>query len=304
MNLKILIKGQNIILSQSIVKELGIYVIDEQLHDVDFCPYRVYRKYISEDYPDVESEPMLYGKYGETHLLGGSAKGTSQWTLPHKKHGGLKEKHKRIDIQIQRLYGYMKAFGISWNENNVQVPLIAKYKDYVWIKGEMDIFPAMVDGKLSIIDTKFTKTVHSIFSSIKEEYIRHSTMSCWGNFDDIYKNQALMYLWLARNFKSTGLENLIKFSPQSEAKYNNLFEQHVDYNNTTFFFFVAGYDVPDISDEIRRFEYEWTDRRRGLFEYMIENALIRIQDCIDAEWKPNPKEHLCNSCALKDQCLK
>ena len=299
-----MIKNDNIVLSQSISKDLGIYIIDDQVYDVDFCPHKVYRKHITCDYPNISSEPMTYGKYGETHLLGGSAKGSSQWTLPEKNRGGQKAKHKRIDIQIHRMYGYMKALGISWGDFNTQVSLIAKYRDNIWIRGEMDVFPVMVNGRLSIIDTKFTKSVHNNFSSIKEQNIRHSTTSCWASFEDIQKNQPIMYHFLARNFKKTGLNNLIKFLPSDESKYRHLFAQNVDYNDTNFYFFVAGYDVPDISDELRHYEYEWTRGREILLDAMIEHCIIRISDCLKSEWKTNPQDYLCNSCSLKETCLK
>lgn len=313
--MSILAPNNNLLISQSITKDLGLFVVDDQLYEMDFCPLKVRAKFIDENYPyNDESQPMMYGKYGETHLLGGSAKGSSQWTLPEKKRGGISVKQKRIDTQIDRMYGYMRALGVTWNNLNTQVPLLAKYKDNIWLRGEMDVFPTKVNGVLSIIDTKFTKTVHNYFSSVSEKHIRYSTLSCWGSSSDknkshecpsdISKNQPLMYHFLARNFSEIGLNAHIKFHPEYAHKYKYLFSQDFDYNETDFWFFVAGYDVPDISDELRHFDYKWNDRRSVLFRYMIDSAVERIRFCVDNDFKPNPKDHLCSGCALKDVCLK
>ena len=299
-----MIKNDNIVISQSITKDLGLFVVDDQVYEMDFCPHKVYRKHILNDYPESSSEPMMYGKYGETHLLGGSAKGSSQWALPEKKRGGRSVKQDRIDIMIQRLYGYMQALGIEWSELNTQVPLIAKYSDHVWIRGEMDIFPVKVNGQVSIVDTKFTKSIDNIFSSIKEDNIRHSTVSCWGAFEDIQKNQPLMYHFLARNFQKTGLDNLIRYNPEKADTYSMLFNQNIDYSDTNFYFLVAGYDVPDISKQLNHYAYEWTTARSRLLDHLMETSIRKIQEGIAQEWNTNPKSHLCRGCALRDTCLK
>jgi hypothetical protein len=288
-------------------KELGLFVIDDQLITVDWCPKRFYHKYIADDYPYTEStgapSPMEIGLYGESHLLGGSARGMTTTDLRLKKNGTKYIDHDRVDIQLQRMYGYMYAMGARWGVHNVQVPLIAKYRDNVWIRGEYDVFPTMFNGELSIIDTKFTKDVENIFSSTSEKNIRHATISCWGDYDNLQKNQALFYHFIARNFKAVGVENMIKYKPDKAAIYQYLFSQKHDYENINFIFMVAGYGVRDLTHQLKHFEYRMDRRRHILFEYLVDMSIERVNDGMKNKFEANKKTHLCKKCEMRNVCL-
>ena len=288
-------------------KDLGLFVIDDQLYQMEWCPYRFARKHVENDYPWTEPSgaptPMEIGLYGEGLTLGSSAKGQHMTELRRQKNGTKYVAHKRVDVMAQRLYGYLYGLGARWGTYNTQIPLIAKYRDKVWVRGEYDIFPTQFNGDLAIIDTKFTKDVQNIYSSISEKNIRHATIACWGDYDNVQKNQPLIYHYIARNFKAVGVENMCKYKPDKAHIYQELFSQKHDYDKTVFYFVVAGYGVKDLDHQLDHFKYEWNRKREVLFEYLIDAAVRRIDDGIKDNFKPNKKKQLCNKCELREVCF-
>lgn len=297
-----MIKNGNIVISQSMTKELGLYVIDDQVEEVSYCPWRLYRKYVADDYPNVCSTPMLQGKFAETLLLGSGARGEITSDLPRLRNGAKSVGQTRIEKQMDRLYGFMYANGIRLNEFNSQVRLIAKYSDNVWLRGEFDVFPAIVNGKYSIVDVKTTKDINSDFFSIKEQYIRSSANHCWGSYDQIAKNQPLFYHLLARNFHLTGLGGLVRYQPQDKSIYERLFAMSEDFSDVNFWFFVAGVGTANIDDQLAKYEYQFSAQREILLEALVSSALRRIKESIKSNFEPVPSEYLCKSCALKTEC--
>ena len=297
-----MIKNGNIILSQSITKDLGLYVIDDQLEKVDSCYKKVYHKHIAEDYPHSQTESMEGGVVFETLVLGGGAKGQSQTELSLKNNGGKRVLQERIEIQAQRMIGYMYAKCVDFDMLNAQVPLISKYKPHVWLRGEMDIFPTRVDGNLAIIDLKSTKDIYSDFFTITPPRVYSCVNSCWGDADKVAKNQPLFYHYIARNFESTGLDTHVRFNPQSEAKYRHIFNQNNDYSDIEFWYFVAGIGVPKLERQLKTHQYNMDSRRWKVFENLVDTSVAEIREAINSNFKPNRKEHLCKSCAMKDVC--
>lgn len=298
-----MIKNNNIILSQSITKELGLYVISDQLESFEYCPKGLYHKYISEDYPDVVSESMMDGRYGETLLLGSCARGDSCEGLNKTKTGKTPIRESRLDIQANRLYGYMYARGVRINKNNVQVPLIAKYDNNIWLRGELDIFPVNVDDKISVVDVKFTKDVNNSFFSIAKKHVRTASMGCWGHFDGIAKNQPLFYHYLVRNFKNSGIEIHKRYNEAKSDIYDYIFSLDYDYSDANFHFFVAGTKSADFDSQLADFEYPFTPMRKHLLDALITESIVRIKEGLASNFKANPQEELCKSCKLKDKCL-
>ncbi len=292
-----IVKG-DLYLSQSMTKELGIFVIDDLVEEVDYCPKRFASKYIHKDYPDEPSLNMLQGSYAEGLILGSSARGQIVNDLPRKKNGDKTVAHKRIDIQANRLYGYMYARGVRLNEFNTQVRLTARYSKHIWLTGELDVFPVLVDGDMSIVDVKTTKNIYSNFFSINEKWIRSSCHHCWGDFSKIAKNQPLFYHFLARNFKKTGLDELIRLNPSQADKYRYLFSVQSDFN-VRFHYMVAGIGTPDIDSQLTSYEYNYVPQ---LLDLVIFSASNKIRESLRDNFKAKPSEALCKSCALKDLC--
>lgn len=297
-----MIKNGNLILSQSMTKELGLFVIDDQVEEVAYCPKRFYAKYVEENYPDTCSTPMLQGKFAESILLGSGANGEVVDDLPRKRNGEKTVGQERIEKQMERLYGFMYAHGVRIKPFNTQVRLIAQYSKHVWLRGEFDIFPTLVDGRLSIVDVKTTKDVYSDFFSINDKYVRSSSTHCWGDYAKIAKNQPLFYHHIARNFTKIGLDGMIRFHKEHRDKYEALFAMGDAYDDVGFYFMVAGVGVPNLDDQLVMHEYEYTSSREILLEALISAATRRIRESIRNQFEPIPTESLCRSCALKDIC--
>lgn len=297
-----MIKNGNIVISQSMTKELGVFVVDDQIETASFCPYKIYRQYVEDNYPRTPSRAMLDGLYAETILLGSGARGEKTEDLPRKRNGEKGAQQKRIDIQMQRLYGYMFAHGVKISPYNTQVRLIAKYAPGVWLRGEMDIFPTYVDGVPAIVDVKTTKDITSNFASYREKWIRRTTSHCWGAFEMIAKNQPLFYHFLARNFSNTGLDNLIRFNPSQEEKYRQILASGADFDDVSFMFFVAGIGVQDIDMQLNHYEYKLTPHRETLLEALVSESVSRISYSVRNEFKPEGDVNICSGCALKDMC--
>lgn len=313
-----MIKNGNIVISQSTTKELGLFVIDDQLYNMDSCMKRFYHKYVAKDYVYDEivgaPAPMEIGLYGESLTLGGSARGSFTSDLRRKKNGTKYVDQERVEIMAQRMYGYMYAHGARWGFNNTQVPLIAEYKPHIWVKGEYDVFPTKWDGRLATLDTKFTKDVDNFFSSMSEKNIRHSTLSCWGGdkidpsdkhsvAKDLNKAQPLFYHFIARHFERTGLENLMRFNKDKASIYQYLFSQKNDYTDMDFIFVVAGYGKSDMRHQLNHFHYNMNSQRETLFEYLVDSAVEKIRTGMENDFEANPKPHLCKKCSLRDVCL-
>lgn len=296
-----MIKNNQIILSQSITKDLGLFVIDDQLEHIEWCPKMVYHKHIAEDYEQKTSEVMMHGLYAETILLGSCARGQSVETLPTKKNGEKTVTQERIDVQMQRMFGFLYAKGAVINEYNKQIPLIAKYADGVWIRGEFDMFPTVFDGVPSIIDVKTTKDVYNTFFSYKEDKIRFTTSSCWGDFEHIAKNQPLFYHFLAKAYINTGFDTLCKYNPTKVKEYEYLFHQehHDEYN---FHFVVAGIGKPNYDDQMAVYTYNMTPHRETLLDMLVSASLERIREGVKSSFKPSPKPFLCKKCGMKEKC--
>ena len=244
---------------------------------------------------------MLEGSYGETILLGSGARGSVTSTLPTLKNGKEPVAQARINTMMQRLYGYMYAMGVRIDPLNVQVPLVAKYKNNVWLSGELDLFPVIVNDIVSVIDIKTTKDIHNTFFTIDEEKVKSCSSGCWGSYNKIAKNQPLFYHHLVRNFKSATLEGLIRYRPDKEQTYRRLFTQEIQ-SDTMFYFFIAGIGSPKIYDQLVHYGYEYTTMREKLLETLVESAVARVSQITKEGFKPNKKDHLCNSCALKNIC--
>jgi len=297
-----MIHNGNIVMSQSMTKELGVLVVDDQVELAGHCPKRFASKFISEDYPWVPSTNMVDGLYAETKLLGSAARGAAVHSLKPLKSGAQPVRQGRIDAQMHRMDGFMRAHGVRFDQNNTQVRLLAKYAPKIWLTGEMDIFPTQVNSINSIVDLKTTKDIFNDFFSIAEEYVHFSGNACWGSYDQIFKNQPLFYHFLARNFYDTDIDLLKRFNPSSSEKYDYLFSMGEDYSDVDFWFFVAGIGKPDYDDQLAKFEYPWSDHRSVLLHSLVENSIERIQEGMSTDFAAKPSPYVCRDCALKDVC--
>ena len=297
-----MIRNGHIIISQSMSKELGVLVIDDQVEHVDTCYKRFAEKYFYDRYEYTPSLPMLKGLYAETKLLGSCARGESVDDLPRKSNGEKTASQVRIDKQVERMHGFMASYGVKLTKLNTQVRLLAPYAPKIWLRGEFDVFPARVGGRLSIVDFKTTKDVNNSFFSIAPKYVSFAPHGCWGNYDKLAKNQPLFYHHIARYFHLSGLDMLKRFNPNGADQYDMLFKHNLDFSDVDFFFFVAGIDKSDIEGQLKLFEYSYTPHRQILLRTLVDATVARIIDAVKHDFPANPKPHLCASCALKEVC--
>lgn len=291
-------------LSQSMTKELGLFVIDDTIVTTMFCPKRFYYKYMTKEYKETTSLAMKHGLYFETRILGKGAKGNNMSSLKLNKNGTKKAANKRIDRQADRLYGYMYAHGVRLNKYNRQVLLFAEHDAGVILRGEMDIFPVHINGKPVIIDIKSTGSIHNTFFSRKEDWIRMTSSSCWGDFPSIAKNQPLIYHYIARNFLSFGLEQTIDLVPERESQYNLLFEECdlIELDDTGFIFMVAGIGKKDISDQLVHYSYPYNRESEMLLDELVSESILRAEEAALSGYEPRGCKVLCRSCPMKDIC--
>lgn len=310
-----MIKNNNIVISQSITKDMGVYVIDEQVESVPFCPKKIWHMHFANDYIRVSKQIFIDGLYFETKLIGGSSRGEKTDTYPIQKNGKPYVAQTRLDRQVDRMHGYMKARGLTWHRNNTQVPLLAKYRENVWLRGEFDIFPTFVDSRLSIVDIKTTSNVNNDFFSFNDDKIGYTSASCWGKKNCLAKNQPLFYHFLARRFKDMSLGNMVKFRPDKEEMYSWLYSTDYDMEDCAFWFFVAGYKVgkekgreydvheSELDGQLTDYLYEYSPERELLLECLVETVLDRVRTCIRTDFKAVPSEKVCGGCGMKEVCF-
>lgn len=284
-------------------KELGVFVVDERLVLVPFCPYRYYRKFVTNDYPWSPTEPMQNGLYFETRLIGGSAKGQALTTLKRKRNGEMTAVNKRIHTMVDRMGVYMAMNNVSFGPENTQSRLWAKHKYGVLLRGEMDIFPTTVNNHPAIVDIKTTVNVTNSFVSMKN--IRLSSNFCYGNDKYLSKNQPLFYHFIARNYPDVGIDFHKMKNPDSSDQYDFLFSDKAhrwSNDDLSFYLFIAGIGTPKLDNQLKTIEYQWSTKRESLLDEVVEASMTRNDTAMIQSFKPSGHETLCGSCAFKDVC--
>lgn len=300
----------HIFFSSSMIKEMGVYVCDEEIIIADHCPKLVHAKYISNQ--KIESEPslaMLKGSYFETKSLGSGRGGKRTTDLPRLKNGNMSIDQKRILDQVVQFKKFCIDRSIVINEFNTQIPLVAPYRDngddMIWLKGELDVFPTTIDyQKISIIDLKLTQDTSSDFFTPSKA--RQCSNGCWGKPEFIAKNQPLIYHYLVRNMN---IEHIVRYNRKhnkdfddfDEAKLRLLIDDKLieRADNITFYYLVFGIKEITKSDIQREFiEYEWTSHRRKILDKMIHDAYILYCANEASGWEANPVKGICKNCVI------
>jgi hypothetical protein len=194
------IKNFELEVSSTLIKDLM-----ENGTEKEYCPNYIYNKWILGKDVFKVSDDMDKGSYGETMLLGGSARGKSMDDLPRLKNSNKSKDQQRIDMQVIRAKQKIAKHNIAiYPGDNTQV-LIFKEINGVMCRGEFDIFPTpfmkyiydksnnVIDSLLgiAIIDVKFTGNLESTFGP--------NGGGSWGNFELMDHTQAIMYLELVRD---------------------------------------------------------------------------------------------------------
>lgn len=284
-------------LSQTLIKELTNKLGMEK----HFCPKRIFHLYIAKDFKSRRTEPMLAGLYGESLILGSSAKGdTTKYSLPKNKTSGkMRVAEERILMQVERFKTIASTYQINIIPGiNVQVPIFKKFGN-VMLRGEMDIFPTSVvwndELSLAIVDLKFTGDVNSTFSKFS-----------WGDPEAIDYLQGDFYHYLVRDFD---LDLNIKHGHEFNQRvgYKNLFTPFVNKviadGELKFIYVILGYQKADLNNQLLMLNRAFTDPNNKIIREQetigrIRKAIAILNHEHVKGWLSSPEREECSKCPL------
>ena len=275
------------IISQSLTKELGLFVIKGQIEEEDVCPALF--KYRQEN--KTSSKAMDYGLYGETLLIGGTAK-NDNIVLPRKKNGDMYVGEKRILKQVDNARAFMEENNIIV-AGNTQVGLSFKHGEHT-IRGTLDIFPTPVNNSpCNIVDVKFAQDIYNDFFTYKKP----STSSyCWGDLDVININQPLFYHALIRNAKKEDHDDSLVYKLIFHDSTQRMIQ------NASFYFFVIGFGKPVFlkNEQIMLHEVKWNKRNEELFYYLLDATINKYKQFEADNFKPvKVNIKTCDNCPVR-----
>jgi hypothetical protein len=210
--------------SQSMMKDL---------ERKDGCPYKWYHNWVKKEIPRDGSELMDYGRYFETLVIGGSARGDALHELPLTKTGKKTANQERIDEQaryaLEMLHNKNHKDYLSIDVLDTQIKL---YDKDINFEGVLDISGRYLDGRAVIADLKLTSDIDATYGPYP-----------WGDLDRIDFIQMILYSYLYKktyNESPEVLYLLFDFSPKMGKKVIDLT--------------LDDYDIEDMMDRIESFE--------------------------------------------------
>lgn len=294
-------------MTQSLTKELGFFVVEEDIEEQPICPYQFYKKNISKEVKKPPSEPMALGLKLEQGTLGASAKDDKYEIEKDKRTGKPRAKERRVDEHILAFPAMANREQIVvYKDFNTQVGITKHYRDEWYVHGTLDIFPTTKLSKVgnkpkmvnAIIDQKATGNINNKWFS---ENNLMSSISCYGNPKFLAKNQGLIYKWLTQDIDPELNQHLF-----DDYGWNKEFLQKI--NQIDFMFYLMVHDLSkDISesdDKVRFFLMKWNERREQLLYKLLDMSIQAYEYYEKEGWKPNPSnEKRCAECPLTElQC--
>jgi len=262
-------------LNQSLIKK----VVDRE-GDCHGCPRYIFEVLIEGSY-DFSSKPMLYGSYFEAGFLGSTVDGTNDIILPLAK-GKPSAINKRLDVQIENAKRVAADFDI--NLEFIQTKMTLPFNDKWYFEGTCDIFPAVVDRELVILDTKMTQNLDANYG----EY-------SWGD-----------------GTKNTSLCDLVDYMPsQYDDIQSQLYMQLSTHPDTVFT--NEGVVLPFKTDKIsfiywvfehsklmrwRMFRTRITPQSTLELRIRLRKAIRTLEEYEQNGWKENPSKINCRVCPI------
>jgi len=278
--------------------------------EIDHCAKQVMEIVIFKNYPkNPPSEPMLAGSYFETLCLGSGAHGQMVLDLPRKFISEKKKRdwiaagndindlvgdksidQQRIEIQAERFRIRCEEQGIKLSTNNVQVPIIKEIYEGVYLIGELDIFPVVIQTKdkgkrRAVVDLKLTSNIHSKWGDF-----------CWGAPEYMDHTQASAYTELITDIN-------IDLNPHLKpmlSEFPRLLEQ-IKNGDFSFFYWIFGYQKEPLHKQEDYIEYVHNaGKRRGFYEAVRKYlGIMHSYSTYTPEKMPvNPKPEHCLDCPL------
>lgn len=156
----------------------------------NLCPMEFKAKHITKEYPDFEgTEAMSRGNIFETLAIGGGINGAV--TVKNSPFGAKIERseyYPRIVAQAKFAKQYLKEIGgtILRTQEYIKVPLTSRDGlSTMWIEGTLDIRYRWTDGRMVVIDLKFTGNTENQFGKFS-----------WGNPERMDLTQIIHYCLL------------------------------------------------------------------------------------------------------------
>lgn len=272
----------------------------------EYCFKNIYLTKISRQLVEAPSDPMLYGRYFESQILGKSARGSFTNDLPRKKltkkmiaenavrkankqpllKGEKYLHHIKIDEQVARFKALCTKYKIVISDYNVQIPITTIWDQDpdVLLSAELDIFPTTIflDDELNaaIIDIKLTSDIHN-------DYGEYS----YGKPEFLDLIQAKMYHYVVRNINE-------KMNPHLEGLINNSVKSLISQNRIKFYLWVFNYKGDVLEDKF--IEVLWDKNK----EYELHESIRKTKAILEHgeanDWPTNPIYSQCNRCLFKD----
>jgi hypothetical protein len=268
----------------------------------EFCLRRLYITSIAKTMREPSSDPMLFGRYFESQVLGSSAGGEKVNDLPRKKltkkalqenavrkaegkkplKGEKYTHHLRIDEQIQRFKALQHKYKVMVNKLNVQVPLMTLWDQDpdVMLACELDIFPTTVllDDKLeaAVIDLKITADIHNTFGEF-----------CYGAPEYLDLIQAKMYHYIVRNATE-------KVNPILSELLTPSIRKLIDDNRFLFLLWIFNYKKAELDDKF--IKVKWDKTKADELNESIRKTIAILEDGEAQDWPTNPDYAHCKKC--------
>jgi len=285
---------------------------------IPHCPYKLYAIHIGKTHSTVPTEPMLYGSYFETNVIGSTANHEAVLDLPRKAltpkqvreniirinegkepiEGAKRINHVRIDQQIATAHKLAHSMNINIVENyNTQLRIFKQIPNSDWIlRSTLDIFPTSVTYRnehpvtgsktnMCIIDLKLTSDIDQ----------RLSTGTIWSIGNTINATQLFLYAYAVKH---------IDFSLNNKINPNNLLEQVItpfiqdiaNSNMLLLIYWVFEYKNPLLRNTMKEFMLDPTKEKE--IQELIRKATIEL-DAMEADGYPTmPSYYVCNDCPV------
>lgn len=158
----------------------------------EVCPMRYYHTQIIRDIKELETLPMLYGKYFESKCIGMSSDNTATLELPrHKTTGKKLSDHIRIDYAVDRFKYVCKIHEII--PQNVQ-----KYNSFLMeemsaVMGIDVIVEGTIDFQSKILTDSFEYPMATVDLKLTKDRDNCFPPFCWGCPEKMDMTQPMMY---------------------------------------------------------------------------------------------------------------
>ena len=243
----------------------------------DICPLKMFVTLIDKQYPLVQTEPMLYGQYLESLLIGCTATGDALIDLPRDKRTGAKSVYQKRIEQHYSLWEMRKQmYGIIVNTKgdlkNVQMRTFKKWESKSYPEININIYATAdlispfkdngINYDMAIIDIKGTGDVNNNYGNY-----------CWGTPERIDPFQLVLY---SRIFDIP----------------NALF-MVFDWSKNTGFKIVPKNVNPNHADPIKANEAKL---RIKTMEQTIDSFIADLVFYDKSGWKAEPSHEHCNKC--------